>query len=55
MTNSAYLTRESGSNGQTTIFSGEPIFSGATLETNRLPLNAVVFGLGMGTPPNIEL
>jgi hypothetical protein len=55
MANSAYSTRESGSNGQIIIFSGEPKFSGATLETNRLPLNAVVFDLGMRTPPNIEL
>lgn len=53
--NSAYLTRESVGNGQIIMFSGEPIFRGATLGTNRLLLNAVVFGPGMGTRPNIEL
>jgi hypothetical protein len=53
--NSAYLTRESVGNGQIIMFSGEPIFRGATLGTNRLLLNAVVFGPGMGTRSNIEL
>jgi hypothetical protein len=53
--NSAYFTRESMGNGQIIMFSGEPIFRGATLGTNRLLLNAVVFGPGMGTRPNIEL
>jgi hypothetical protein len=53
--NSAYLTRESVGNGQIIMFSGEPIFRGATLGTNRLLLNAVVFGPGIGTRPNIVL
>jgi hypothetical protein len=53
--NSAYLTRESLGKGQVIMFSGEPIFRGATLGTNRLLLNAVVFGPGMGTRPNIVL
>jgi len=53
--NSAYLTRESLGNGQIIMFSGEPVFRGATLGTNRLLLNAVVFGPGMGTRPNIKL
>jgi hypothetical protein len=53
--NSAYLTRESVGNGQIIMFSGEPVFRGATLGTNRLLLNAVVFGPGMGTRSNIKL
>ena len=53
--NSAYLTRESVGSGQIIMFSGEPVFRGATLGTNRLLLNAVVFGPGIGTRPNISL
>ncbi len=53
--NSAYLTRESLGRGQIIMFSGEPIFRGATLGTNRLLLNAIVYGPGMGTRPNIVL
>lgn len=53
--NSAYLTRERVGAGQIIMFSGEPIFRGATLGTNRLLLNAVVYGPGMGTRPNIVL
>ncbi len=53
--NSAYLTRESVGRGQIIMFSGEPIFRGATLGTNRLLLNAIVFGPGMGTRANIVL
>lgn len=53
--NSAYLTREQLGKGQIIMFSGEPIFRGATLGTNRLLLNAIVFGPGMGTRPNIVL
>jgi len=53
--NSAYLTRESVGSGQIIMFSGEPIFRGATLGTNRLLLNAVVYGPGVGTRPNTVL
>lgn len=53
--NSAYLTRESLGEGQIIMFSGEPIFRGATLGTNRLLLNAIVYGPGMGTQANIVL
>ncbi|MDT0627205.1 M14 family metallopeptidase [Alteromonas sp. W364] len=53
--NSAYLTRERVGSGQIIMFSGEPIFRGATLGTNRLLLNAIVYGPGMGTRANIEL
>ena len=47
--NSAYLTRERIGNGQVILFSGEPNFRGATLGTNRLWLNAIVYGPGLGT------
>lgn len=53
--NSAYLTRESVGNGQVILFSGQPNFRGATLGTNRLLLNAIVLGPGIGTLSNINL
>ena len=36
-------------------FSGEPNFRGATLGTNRLWLNAIVYGPGLGTRSKIDL
>ena len=53
--NSAYLTRERLGNGQVILFSGQPNFRGAALGTNRLLLNAIVLGPGMGTRLNIDL
>jgi len=47
--NSAFLTRESKGHGQIILFAGQPVFRGATLGLNRLLLNAVVYGPGMGT------
>ena len=47
--NSAYLTREKMGKGQIILFSGEPNFRGSALGTNRLWLNAVVYGSGLGT------
>ena len=52
--NSAYLTRERIGDGQVILFSGEPNFRGATLGTNRLWLNAVVYGPGLGTRSRIS-
>ena len=52
--NSAYLTRESIGDGQVILFSGEPNFRGATLGTNRLWLNAIVYGPGLGARPRIS-
>ncbi|KZN62112.1 hypothetical protein N473_21440 [Pseudoalteromonas luteoviolacea CPMOR-1] len=46
--NSAYLTRESKGDGQIILFSGQPVFRGSTLATNRLLLNAIVYGTGLG-------
>ena len=51
--NSAYLTRERIGRGQVILFAGEPNFRGAALGTNRLWLNAVVYGSGLGTSARI--
>ncbi len=51
--NSAYLTRERVEKGQIILFSGEPNFRGSTRGTNRLWLNAVVYGAGLGTASRI--
>ena len=53
--NSAYLTREQIGNGQLILFSGQPNFRGSTRGTSRLWLNAVVYGVGLGTTPRINL
>ena len=47
--NSAYLTREAKGNGQIILFSSQPNFRGSTKATNRLLLNALVYGPGLGT------
>ena len=51
--NSAYLTRERIGKGQVILFSGEPNFRGSARGTNRLWLNAVVYGSGLGTSSRI--
>lgn len=53
--NSAYLTRERMGRGQIILFSGQPNFRGASKGTNRLLLNAIVYGPGLGTSPRIKL
>tara|TARA_B100001142_G_scaffold324798_1_gene377161 strand:+ start:1727 stop:4579 length:2853 start_codon:yes stop_codon:yes gene_type:complete len=52
--NSAYLTRERYGKGQIILFSGEPNFRGSSLGTNRLWLNAVVYGSGLGTSSRVD-
>ena len=52
--NSAYLTREKIGKGQIILFSGEPNFRGSARGTNRLWLNAVVYGSGLGTDPLVN-
>ncbi len=52
--NSAYLTVESKGNGQIILFAGQPVFRGSTKATNRLLLNALVYGSGLGTRPLIS-
>ena len=52
--NSAYLTQERYGKGQIILFSGEPNFRGSSLGTNRVWLNAVIYGSGMGTSARIN-
>jgi len=52
--NSAYLTREKIGKGQIILFSGEPNFRGSARGTNRLWLNAVIYGTGLGTNPLVN-
>ena len=53
--NSAYLTREKVGKGQVILFSGEPNYRGSALGTNRLWLNAVIYGAGLGSNSEIDL
>ena len=53
--NSAYLTREGIGRGQIIMFAGEPNFRGSAKGTNRLWLNAVIYGAGLGASSKIEL
>ena len=53
--NSAYLTREKVGKGQVILFSGEPNYRGSALGTNRLWLNAVIYGTGLGSNSEIDL
>lgn len=49
LANSAYLTRESFGRGQIILFAHSPAFRGSALGAERLLLNAIVYGPGMGT------
>ncbi|AJP42478.1 peptidase [Alteromonas australica] len=53
--NTAYLTRERVGKGQVILFSGQPNFRGSSRGTNRLLLNAIVYGPGLGSRYNIDL
>ena len=48
LANAAYLTRESKGRGQIILFAEQPIYRGATKVTNRMLLNAIVYGPGLG-------
>ncbi len=48
LANAAYLTRESMGSGQIILFADSPMFRGSSLGTNRLLLNALVYGPGLG-------
>ena len=52
--NSAYLTREKIGKGQIILFSGEPNYRGSARGTNRLWLNAVIYGSGLGTNSRVN-
>ncbi|MCW8878553.1 MAG: M14 family metallopeptidase [Kangiellaceae bacterium] len=49
LANSAFLTRERSGNGQIILFASQPVFRGSTKATNRLLLNALVYGAGLGS------
>ncbi|WP_298632580.1 M14 family metallopeptidase [uncultured Umboniibacter sp.] len=53
--NTGYLVREQVGSGQIIMFANEANFRGAALGTQRLLLNAIVLGPGMGTEPRILL
>ncbi|WP_444994040.1 M14 family metallopeptidase [Aliikangiella sp. IMCC44359] len=53
--NSAYLTRERKGNGQIILFASQPSFRGSTMASNRLLLNALVYGPGLGARTPIRL
>lgn len=55
MANAAHLTRESVGQGQVILFATSANFRGATRATNRMLLNAIVYGPGLGTENKIEL
>jgi hypothetical protein len=55
VTNTAYLTRESKGNGQLIMFAGQPVVRGGTKGTERLLLNAIVYGPGLGAEAAIKL
>jgi hypothetical protein len=55
VTNTAYLTRESTGNGQIILFAGQPVVRGATKGTERLLLNAIVYGPGLGASNAVKL
>ncbi len=48
LANAAYLTREAVGSGQIILFADSPMFRGSSLGTNRLLLNALVYGPGLG-------
>ncbi len=54
MANSAYLTRERKGNGQIILFASQPVFRGSTMATNRLLLNAIVYGPGFGARSTVN-
>ncbi len=49
----AYATQESRGRGQIILFSGDPVFRGFFLGTERLLLNALLLGPGFGTTPPV--
>ncbi|KAA9134205.1 peptidase [Marinihelvus fidelis] len=52
--NAAWVTRESVGDGQLILFAGSPMFRGASYGTNRLLLNALVYGPGLGADAPIS-
>ncbi|MFO7653589.1 MAG: M14 family zinc carboxypeptidase [Candidatus Krumholzibacteriia bacterium] len=54
LTSSAYVTRERRGRGQVILFAGPAAFRGATIGTQRLLLNAIVYGPGAGADQPIR-
>lgn len=54
LANAAYLTREPFGRGQVILFAEPPAFRGAARGTERLLLNAMVYGPGCGASPVIR-
>ena len=54
LANSAAVTRERRGRGQIILFASSPTFRGTTAGAERIFLNAVAFGHGLGAPPPIE-
>ncbi len=52
--NAAWVTRESVGDGQLILFAGSPMFRGASYGTNRLLLNALVYGPGLGAETAVK-
>ncbi|WP_144395431.1 M14 family metallopeptidase [Pleionea sediminis] len=55
MANAAHTVREQLGKGQIILFATSPNFRGSTYATNRLLLNAIVYGPGLGTQTRIIL
>ena len=53
--NSAYVTRERVGAGQVILFASNPVFRGASLGTERIFTNALIYGPGMGTRQPLTL
>jgi hypothetical protein len=54
LANSAYVTREAIGRGQVILFTGEPVFRGASLGSMRLLANALIYGPGCGAAQPIR-
>ncbi len=52
--NSSYVTRESVGNGQIILFASSPTTRAATLGSQRVLSNAIVFGPGLGARATIK-
>ena len=54
LANAAFLTRERKGRGQIILFAEQPIFRGSTKVSNRMLLNALVYGPGLGASAAIN-
>ena len=53
--NAAHVTRESRGKGQVILFATQPSFRGSTKGTDRLFLNAIIYGPGLGARTTVNL